>query len=362
MADYESFLNLEADWNRLVEAAAPDHPFLEHIWARTWWESFGAGSKLHILVVKTRGEIIAIAPLMLNRVRMFGIPVRRLGFFYNAHVPRADFLIAKQHRSAYRAIWEHLERNRCWDVLQLCQLPEGSETLEEMTRLVSRCRAGTWRSGASPYIPMNRTWIEFLSGLGGKYRYSLRSRFKRLQQTGQVALETIHVAEAPALEVALKIESAAWKGENGTAILSNPETAKFYRLLAGRAARRGWLRLQFLRVGSARAAFDYSLVYGNRIHLLKVGYDPAFAPYSPSNLLLHQVLQAGFAEGASEYDFLGDAVEWKLRWTKLSRPYCWLFVFPSSAKGRALHFAKFTLVPLWKRIAIWMRSRSKRER
>jgi CelD/BcsL family acetyltransferase involved in cellulose biosynthesis len=106
--------------------------------------------------------------------------------------------------------------------------------------------------------------------------------------------------------------------------------------------------LHFLRCGDARAAFDYSLHYANRIHLLKVGYDPTFAAYSPSNLLLNQVLERAFDEGAEEYDFLGECADWKLRWTPLSKPHCWLFVFSNSAKGRALDFAKFRLVPLWK--------------
>ncbi len=352
VSDYQSFLDLEPDWNRLVDQLSPEHPFLEHTWARTWWDCFGDGSRLHIVVVKAEGETIAIAPLILTRVRMFGVPVQRLGFFYNAHVPRADFLVAPHHREAYRAIWQHLAATRGWDVLQLCQLAEESETLAEMQRLTPQFLAGTWQSGASPYIDVDRPWNDYLNSLAAKHRSNLRNRFKRLRETGPVELETVHAADASAVERALKIEAAAWKGENGTAISSDPATAKFYRLLAGRAARRGWLRMHFLRLGETRAAFDYSLVYANRIHLLKVGYDPAFAGYSPSNLLMHQVLQNIFEEGATRYDFLGDTAEWKLRWTRQAQPHCWLFLFSGSVKGRALHFAKFKLVPLWKRFAV----------
>src|ERR1700761_8853510 len=95
VSDYRAFLDLEPAWDELVEEAGIDHPFLEHSWVRTWWECFGAGSRLHILVVKEGDDIVAIAPLISTAVRMFGLSVRRLGFFYNAHVPRADFLIAR---------------------------------------------------------------------------------------------------------------------------------------------------------------------------------------------------------------------------------------------------------------------------
>ena len=123
---------------------------------RTWWECFGAGSALHVLVVRAGDRPIAIAPLILTPIRMWGVKVQRLGFFYNAHVPRADFLIAERREEVYRAIWSHLSQGKYWDLLQLCQLTEGCATLEEMSRLAAAddCRTGVWESEASPYVPL----------------------------------------------------------------------------------------------------------------------------------------------------------------------------------------------------------------
>ena len=50
ISNYHDFLDLEPVWNEVAEAAGLDHPFLEHAWIRTWWECFGAGSTLQILV------------------------------------------------------------------------------------------------------------------------------------------------------------------------------------------------------------------------------------------------------------------------------------------------------------------------
>src|SRR5688572_10025792 len=163
VTSYPSFLELEPVWNEIVEAAAPEHPFLEHAWVRTWWECFGGASTLQILVVRAGYRPIAIAPLIVSDTRMWGIMRRRLGFFYNAHVPRADFLIAERHGEVYRAIWRHLSRNRGWDLLQLCQLQEGSETLETISRFAAADGFpwGTWRSGASMYVPLNVSWNEY---------------------------------------------------------------------------------------------------------------------------------------------------------------------------------------------------------
>ena len=356
ISDYQAFLDLEPVWNEVTEAAGLDHPFLEHAWIRTWWECFGAGSTLQILVLKAGDQTVAIAPLILTPIRMFGIKVRRLGFFYNAHVPRADFLIAQRSEEAYRAIWSHLSRSRDWDLLQLCQLPEESATLQTMRDLAAPddCPIVTWLSGASPYLPLRPSWGQYLDSLAGKHRANLRNRFKRLNGIGPVEVETITSGETltDALEAGLQLEAAAWKGEARTAISCDPDVSLFYSALARRAAERGWMRLHFLRTGPRRVAFDYSLIYKNRIHLLKLGYDPAYAPYSPSNLLLFMVLQDAFERDVREYDFLGESADWKVQWTKHSRPHYWLFVFSSTFKGRLLHLIKSQLVPLLKRTSL----------
>jgi CelD/BcsL family acetyltransferase involved in cellulose biosynthesis len=286
---------------------------------------------------------------------MWGIGVRRLGFFYNAHVPCADFLIAERHEEVYRAIWAHVSQMRCWDLLQLCQLQEGCATLEETVRLAAQagCRTGVWASDSSPYLPIGPSWEQYFASLAAKHRSNLRNRFKRLDATGPIEMETIGSGEAltDGLQDGLRLEAAAWKGDAQTAISCDPAVAKFYSTLAERAAERDWIRLHFLRAGEARVAFDYSLSYKNRVHLLKVGYDPAYAPYSPSNLLLNLVLQSAFERGVSEYDFLGADADWKLSWTKQLKRYCWLFVFPGTFKGRCLHLIKFQLIPLLKRPA-----------
>ena len=104
-------------------------------------------------------------------------------------------------------------------------------------------------------------------------------------------------------------------------------------------------RLHFLRVDGRRIAFDYSLLYGNRLYVLKVGYDPRFAACSPYNSLCYMKLRDAHARGLEEYDFLGSNDAWKLDWARQTRPHYWLFVFPGSAAGRLLYDAKFRFFP-----------------
>jgi hypothetical protein len=66
ISDAGAFDRLEREWNDAVERAALPHPFLRHEWLHTWWECFGDGRALHIVIVRSNDRIIAIAPLLLE--------------------------------------------------------------------------------------------------------------------------------------------------------------------------------------------------------------------------------------------------------------------------------------------------------
>src|SRR5437870_5090782 len=62
--DLERFNSIAPEWNRLVDRWGVDRVFLSHTWFRTWWEAFGAGNQLHVVTVRSNGELVAAAPMM----------------------------------------------------------------------------------------------------------------------------------------------------------------------------------------------------------------------------------------------------------------------------------------------------------
>ena len=362
VTSYAALVALGPAWTSLAHQAALPHPFLSHEWVCAWWEAFGAGRELRVLLATAEGRIVGIAPLMLSRARMYGLELRCLQSIHNEHTPRADFLVASGHPEAYEAIWAYLRRTTAsWDVLLLAQLSAGAETLEQLPRLAARdgFRAGLWRSNGSPYLSLRESWDGYFARLDARHRRNLRNRLKRLNRLGEVALRSVSSLEngVGALEDGLRIEAAAWKGRAGTAISSRPELRRFYTRLAQKSAERGWLRLQFLTVAGRPIAFGYFLRYERNIYLLKPGYDPAFAVYSPCNLLCYMVLREAFGSDVAEYDFLGDDDLWKRQWTGEVRLHYWLFVFPDRLRPRLLHFAKFRALPWLKHRGLYRRAR-----
>lgn len=350
ITDYQAFLDLEPVWNKLVDEANADHPFVRYDWVRVWWECFGAGQELYILLVKADREPVAIVPLMSCERRLCGLPVRQLQFIWNVYAERFDFIIGRWPQAAYCATLAHLlAQKKCWDLLLLHQLPAGSPSLTEMRRLAVEhgIRVELHRSADSPYVPITGSWESYCKSLDSKHRSNLRNRQKRLSQLGSVSLETVSSVKdlAQALEDGFRLEAAAWKGRAGSAIQNCLDVRRFYTRIAQVAAERGSLRLCFLTLNGKRIAFAYFLEHGNKLYLLKLGYDPRYACYSPSTLLCNLVLRDAFDRQLIQVDFLGVADPWKLCWTKSLRTHYWLYLFPDRLKPRLLHWLRFHLRP-----------------
>lgn len=364
VTDLADFATLEAEWDRLVGEAGAS-PFVRHEWLRSWWECFGGGRTLCVLLVREGSELIGAAPFMRSQRRICGLRMRALSFMANGHTPRMDVLIARHPVGVWRSLWQHLrERRELWDVLvlqELCRDAGPSLTLLARLALGAGFRVGLWPSAEAPYISLVGGWEAYYRGLRPKHRSNLRNRSKRLENLGRVRRRLVARGEdlSAALDDAFRIEAAAWKARAGTAILSRPETVEFYRALAARAAQRGWLRLSFLEVGGRRVAFQYALECAGKQYLLKVGYDPAFSAYSPQNLLCELVLRDAFERRVEEYDFLGEREDWKLEWASRLRRHGWLYVLPDDWRGRAVDFVKFRVLPRLHRERLYLALRDR---
>ena len=354
VTDEAAFLALEREWNEAVDRAGIPHPFLRHEWVRTWWDAFGAGARLHVIVVRMAGRIAAIAPLMRDTTSMYGVPVRRIRFLQNDHTPRTDVIVAAYREASYRAIWTALQDERPrWDLLQLNQLERESPTPGAVSALAAgaRCPTGVWPSSDSPSLQLAGTWDSYQAGLPAKFRSNLRNRMSRLTRIGEPALEVLE--DRAAIEAAAgdawRLEASGWKREAGTAIASDPAVQRFYSALIERGTAAGWLQLLFLTVGGRRIATSYGARFANRLFLFKTGYDPELAACAPFKILTWFAIREAYAHGLSEVDFLGDTEPWKREWTEAARGHDWLFVFADSVRARLLHSIKFQWVPELKR-------------
>ncbi|HET9952701.1 MAG TPA: GNAT family N-acetyltransferase [Candidatus Eisenbacteria bacterium] len=344
------FDELAAPWDDLHRASAGAIPFLRHSWLRIWWEHFGGGADLEIVVAR-RGERLAAAlPLHRGHERLGLFPLRTLEGLSNDHSFRFGPLCRDDEPEALEAIWAHLRSiESSWDLVLLREVAE-AEGEEERDRLFAMATrdgypAGIWHSYASPYLRLGTAWETYIGRLPGKFRYSLRSRAKKLDAEGPVTFELLRDGEVTdaILDGCFDVERRGWKGEAGSAIASDPALHSFYAAVARDAGSRGALRVGRMRIGERIAAFDLSFQEGDRYYCLKIGYDPDFARFGVGQLLNARILEWCCGAGVTDYEFLGPLTEAKDAWQPSIRRHVWIYLFGRGHVPRAAHAFKFVL-------------------
>jgi CelD/BcsL family acetyltransferase involved in cellulose biosynthesis len=197
------------------------------------------------------------------------------------------------------------------------------------------------------------SWERFEEGLGST-RASLKKRRRRLEQAGPVTCElndgTPDFDEQFA-EV-LRIEAMGWKGEQGTAIASRPDTRQFYGAIAAWAAARGWLRLHLMRVDGAPIAVALGLEAHGTHASLKIGFDPAHSRGGPGVLLHEEMVRSGFERGLRRIELLGDEDEHKRTWTSATHELVELDMWAPTLAGRAGYVATTQIRPIASRFGL----------
>jgi CelD/BcsL family acetyltransferase involved in cellulose biosynthesis len=351
VADVNSFLSLRQAWDALVSEAALDHPFVTHEWIRAWWKSFGGNRTMHIIVVREGDSVVGIAPMFEDTERFYGFKLRKLSFIWNIHVPRCDFIVAGRRLDIYRALWDYIAaESRRWDLLLLPQLPEGSPTLTWFKELAgaSGYLACSWSSHSSPYVPISGTWEEYFESLEGAHRSNLHSRTASLSSIGKVEIEP-HSAESgnltSALDEGLQMQAAASNGAP-TNRIADAGVRTFYSQLIESASLKNLVRLQFLRAGDRRIAFNLSMQYAGSMYLIKGDHLPEFSAFSPFNILASKNLENCFREGLQRYDFLGKEEEWKSHWSQRVLSHHWMFIYPNNPRTALFNAMKFRFAPM----------------
>lgn len=138
---------------------------------------------------------------------------------------------------------------------------------------------------------------EFGVKKSGSTRKKLRQDWNRLSSLGAVdVLNSRNPKDvAQAFETFLAMEKASWKGEQGTALLSDSHDAVFVRRLLHNLAARGDASVALLRVDGAAIAAQVLMYGGSTAYTWKTAYDARFSKYSPGTLLVDRITEELFA-------------------------------------------------------------------
>lgn len=205
-----------------------------------------------------------------------------------------------------------------WDLLYLSGIPPETSLFRAIVRAFGmRHRIGLGHRTNRYIASLDGGLDGYLSRRKSKFRANLR-RSGRLAAQAGISYEYVSDGGekdcAALYERILAVEERSWKGQSGTGILDGGMNT-FYRIMLPRLARRGALRVLFVKQDGRDVAFVFGGVFDDTYRGLQLSYDQELEKLSLGNLAQLEIIRALAADGVAHYD-LGSELDYKSRWAE----------------------------------------------
>jgi CelD/BcsL family acetyltransferase involved in cellulose biosynthesis len=169
------------------------------------------------------------------------------------------------------------------------------------------------------WVPILGSFDAYWAARGKNLRNNTKRQRSRLEKDGvTLQLETITAPEDVAQAIADYgcLESAGWKGTEGTAIHPDNAQGRFYRSLLESYCRAGAGRIYRYRYGESVVAVDLCIANRDTLVVLKTTYDETIKSSSPASLMRFEYFRNLFSdEKIKRIEFYGRVMDWHTKWT-----------------------------------------------
>lgn len=333
------------DWTRVFDASKCELSTAFE-WVRPMCEThLRRGETFHLIVLRREGRPCGFVPLVAARESLAGLPIVTLTPLMERYRTHSDLLIEPGDPAVVRAFVDAMRSLPIrWDVWRLVQVLETNPLLGALDEAFRAAGAAVVRRAEPPsfFLPLPRTFDEYLAARSSKFRNHLRRVEKKLAATGELAVVTagVEIGFDEAFEALLAIEAASWKHEHGTAISAIPHQAVFYREMSRRMQGAGRLHLTLLTRSAEPIAYNLGVVWRGQYAYLKTSYVESLKALGPSTVLRARLIARLIDEGLEALDFPAEPYEWEAQWAGDRRPHQSLVVYNRTLRAQAYAWAK----------------------
>lgn len=285
---------IAAGWADLAAAAAEPNIFYSPALLLPALAAFSDEAVRLAVVEGDDGRLLALAPVAPLR-GYSRLPVRYLATWMHPHCFFAAPLLRRGHEAAaLAALFDLVEGDGAF--FRLRHLDADGRVFAAARAVAAQTDRRAAISGAYERALLKGGFdaARYLQdALRGKKRKELRRLRARLEETGAVSFETLEDRKALGdwtLEF-LALESAGWKGREGTALASDPASSRFFADALVTAHDAGALRFHRLSHGAKPIAMIVNFIENGAGYSFKIAYDETYARFSPGVMLEVEMLK-----------------------------------------------------------------------
>jgi CelD/BcsL family acetyltransferase involved in cellulose biosynthesis len=304
---------------------------LSYEWAAACHAHLCPDSPLCVVVARVAGELVAVAPLRIDRVMGF----RVLRFLGKGQSPYIGFLVSPEHREAEGAILEALGKSSGeWDMMWLQQLHE--EFTGVHMRPIPKSLRGEvgdvpWKG--SSYTAVDGGW-DALCAEGPNWLKRVSRKVRKFEREGGT-IERYFGEEALAHEEErVYVEERSWKADYGQPAELRRRVGNLYREAFVTLGKRSEIELWIARMNGEPVAYAVNFLTPDRLWLVRSAYQEQYSKLGAGAVLDIVAIEKSWEEGRREYDYLCGAEEYKTERTTAVRDMKQLLLYPPTLRGR----------------------------
>jgi CelD/BcsL family acetyltransferase involved in cellulose biosynthesis len=298
--------DIDAAWTDLLTRAASPNVFMDPELVRAAAAAEPSAQHRALLVWKTAGGrqlLVGVWAFAVGQAQWSIVPTRVLSIPRHRHGHLATPVIdGSLLDETLDAMLDFIAGDpRLPKIVALDMMDTDGATYEALLRVLARRGSApcVFAQSRRPKLASELDGKSYLEkSLSGSTRKKLRQHRRRLAEKG--TLTSVIVSEPAAVRLALEeflaLEAAGWKGQQGTALLSDQADVAFMRGAVGALAARGRASIHSLYLDGRPVSMQIVARSGAAAFTWKTTYDEAFHEFSPGTLLLEDYTTALLAD------------------------------------------------------------------
>jgi CelD/BcsL family acetyltransferase involved in cellulose biosynthesis len=340
VSDPRELERLTPEWLSLLTSSPVNEPTLSPTWLLTWWGVFGpvGGRQLKVAVFRDGHRLVGLAPMLGRRHLYRGhLPFQRIEMLGTGESAEdevcSDYsnIIAERgaEHQVSRALVQALSQGLFgrWDelvvpmaagdqggcgVLVGCFNDAGFST---RTQIIS----------SAPYIPLPRTWDEYLRSLSSDNRYYLKRSMRDFNTWAGGEVELKCATSAKELKegkrILMDLHQERWHADGQPGVFTSLRFREFHDRVLPLLLAEGALELVWLEVRNEPVAALYNIRWNGKIYSYQSGRRLGLPRGLRPGVVVHSyAIQRAIRMGLREYDFLAGVSQFKRKLSLTSRP------------------------------------------
>ena len=334
---------LQPAWQELLAVAATGSVHGSPEWVESWMTTLGRLDQPRFVTAWENGQLVGLLPLVIARSSWAELGGKRLQFVGGRRGDYHDVLVAagREAEVVPRLVHEALTMIRQTGLLVFHHLPEDSPSLPILRTMLAVdglvCREV---ATTAPYLILDRSLPSLAEQWRKSHRDDLRRQRRHLEKLGSLSF-TIHQKVKEILRQLPGFFDAhrrCYLGRGRKSLPGNDlRTQDFLQtLVVALGCENPVRRVHFatLDLDGKAIAYHLGFISGQVFLYYLPTYEPELEQYSPGKVLLHHLIEHGFAhESWQVFDFMRGAEPYKYRWTKTERTIYDLVATPRFSTG-----------------------------